>query len=158
MNFVDTPICQSRSNCFHCRTNENFRKQMELEHGPIECPENIPIGAKLEDLPEKSQEAHKKMEEMQEKRKQQIEEVNMALDELQMISSDEGKKLVDKIRGFISPNTKTPEKCKHAGKNIGEIDEECCGGKINKKPAFSCKKHTITTAKKCMGCMDFESK
>lgn len=130
---------------------------METQYGAIECPENIPIGAKIDQLPQKSKEAYLRIQEMQEKRQQQIIETGNVLDELQAISSDEGKKLVDKLRTFILPNTKSPEKCKHGGKKIGEIEEICCGGKINQRPVFECKKQIVTIEKKCMGCTEFES-
>lgn len=157
MNFADTPICQSRTNCFQCRNNENFRKQMEQQYGTIECPEGFAVGAKIDDLPTKSQEAYKRMIEMQVKRQQQIDELNSALSELSMIIPEEGKKLVDKIRNIISPQTKTPEMCKHGGKQIGEVEEECCGGQIKQKPVFKCQKHTLATATKCISCEDFAS-
>ncbi|MBD3404847.1 MAG: hypothetical protein GF411_01770 [Candidatus Lokiarchaeota archaeon] len=156
MKFSETPICQSRANCYQCRNNERFREQMGKQYGEIECPENLPIGAELEQLPKKSQDAHKRMKEMQDKRQKQIEEAKNILDELEMISSEEGKKLTDKLRSFIFPDTKTPNKCKHGGKKIGEIDEVCCGGTVKKKAAFDCGKHVITTEKKCMNCEDFE--
>jgi len=131
---------------------------MEQQYGEIKCPEGLDVGAKLEDLPEKSQESYKKMQEMQEGRKKQIEEVSLILDNLEMISSEEGKELIDKLRGFISPNSKTPEKCVHGGKEMGEVNQECCGGRIDKKTAYVCGKHIITVDKKCATCKDFKSK
>ena len=157
MNFTETPICKSRANCFHCRNNEQFRQQMEQQYSSWECPEGIAIGAKLEDLPQKSQEAHKQMKEMEEQRQNQIKEIAIALDELQTICPQEGKRLIDKIRGYLNPQSKTPQKCKYGGGEIGEVDEKCCGGQINKKMAYECGKHSLTTEKKCMGCGDFES-
>lgn len=156
--FSESPVCKSRANCFQCRNNENFRKQMEIQYGAIECPENIPIGAKTDQLPTKSQEAHERMQEMQAKRQQQINETSTILDELQMISSDEGSRLVDRLRALVLPNTKTPGKCKHGGNKIGEVTEACCGGKTTQKPVFECKKHIVTTERKCVGCPEFEGR
>ena len=85
MNFTETPVCTSRTNCFHCRNNEQFRAQMEQQYGKWECPDNIPLGVKAEDLPEKAREAYKQMMEVHEKRMKQIEEVKVALNELEMI-------------------------------------------------------------------------
>lgn len=155
MNFTDTPICKSRSNCFQCRNQERFRKQMESQYGSWECPEGFPIGAKLEDLPEKSQEAHKRMAEARKRREEQQKELSAALDELEMIIPAEGLHIVTKIRGIVAPNTKSPEKCVHGKKKIGQVDQECCGGKIEKVDAYSCSKHTITTSRKCSTCGDF---
>ena len=156
-DFTETPICKSRANCFQCRNNENFRNQMVKQYGEWECPEGIKIGAKVEELPEKAQQTHKRMLEANEKRKKQIEEIKSSLDELRMIVPPEGNKIIDKITGLVFPDMKTPERCKHGGKKIGEVDQECCGGKIEKKAAFQCGKHTITTEKKCMTCEDYES-
>jgi len=156
--FADSPVCQSRSNCFQCRNNEKFREQMESQFGKIECPEGFLIGAKLIDLPRKSQDAYAKMQEMQLKRQQQIDEVDSILNELEIISGDEGKKLVDRIRNIIAPNSKTAAKCRHGGKQIGEANQECCGGKEDRKPVFACGKHVITVERKCINCKDFESK
>ena len=131
---------------------------MKQQYGEWECPEKIPIGAALEQLPQKAQDAHKAMVEMQEKRAKQIEEVKVALNELEMIVPATAKVLVDKIRTLVAPDTKMPSKCKNGGAKIGEVDQECCGGKINKVDAFKCGKHTLTTAKKCIACTDFASK
>ena len=156
--FNETPICISRANCFHCRNNEQFRNQMKSQYGDWECPEKIPINAPIEQLPPKAQEAYRAMMEMQEKRNKQIEEVKVAINELEMVVPPHVRHLVDKIRSFVVPDTKTTDKCKDGGPKIGEVDQECCGGKINKVDAFKCAKHTVTTARKCMGCEDFTSK
>jgi hypothetical protein len=119
MGFKDTPICQSRTNCFICRNDQNFRDQMEKQHGKWECPENIPIGTPLEKLPEKARQAHQSMMDMQAQRQKQIEEVQVALNELDMVVPEVGKTHVDKVRFFLFPNQKTIDKCKNGAQQIG---------------------------------------
>lgn len=156
MKFNETPICISRTNCYHCRNNEAFRAEMEKQYGSIECPEDLPIGAALEDLPEKSQQSYHKMIKMKEDREQQIAELDSIIDELYEISSEHGKKLVEGIKKIIYAGRRSPEICKNGGDKIGEVDQECCGGKKIKKSVHNCSKHIIAIEKKCVGCEDFE--
>lgn len=155
MKYTETPMCKQRTQCFNCRNNENFRKQMENQYGSWECPENIPIGANLDQLPQVAQDAHQKVIEMQEARAKQIEKVKIALDELEMIIGENGLDKLETIRNFIFPNSKIAARCTYNQKEIGEVDQECCGGKIKKVKAYRCEKHIITTDKKCVRCDDF---
>jgi hypothetical protein len=128
---------------------------MEQQHGSWECPEGIPVGAKLEELPQKAQEAYAQQQKMQEEQKKKMEEAQVALDELEMIVPPEGKDKINTLRGLFFPQTKTVAACKNGGEKIGEVDQECCGGKIKKVDAFKCSQHTVATDKKCQGCPDF---
>jgi len=157
MKFNETPICKSRANCYHCRNNEVFRIEMGKQYGEIECPENIPIGADLEELPEKSVESYKKSMKMKENREKQLIELDSIVNELYEISSEEGKKLVDDLKKILYAGRKNPEICKNGGDKIGEVEQECCGGKKAQKPAYNCSKHTIAIEKKCQRCKEFEA-
>jgi hypothetical protein len=156
MKFTDTPICKQRTQCYNCRNNNGFRQQMENQYGPWECPENIPLGANLDQLPQVAQDAHQKMIEMQEARAKQLEEVKTAIDELEMIVGKNGLEKLEIIRIFLFPNSKTAVRCVQGGKEIGDVDEECCGGKIKKVKAYQCKTHIIATDKKCSRCTDYK--
>jgi hypothetical protein len=155
MDFITSPICTSQTNCFHCRNNKKFRTQMEQQYGSWECPDNISIGAKLEELPQKAQDAYMQQQKMQTEQRKKIEEAQIVLDELEMIVPPEGKEKINKIRSLFLPQTKTVVTCKNGGDKIGEVDEECCGGTIKKVDAFKCLQHTLATNKKCQRCPDF---
>lgn len=156
MNFTDTPVCTSRTNCFQCRNNKGFRAQMEQQWGSWECPEGFAIGTPLEGLPEKTQESQKKIQGFQEERQRKIGEAIVALDELEALVSGEGKRATSIIRSFVAPNTKTAATCEFGGEEVGEVDQECCGGKISKVKAYDCSKQTTTaTDRKCASCSDF---
>jgi len=158
MNFTDTPMCKTRQNCVQCRNNEDFRKHMEKQYGPWECPENIPIGASLEQMPDQSKQMEKRKQEAQKEMQTRQLEMQQAIDELEQIVPPEGLPKVDKIRSMLFPQTKTPMNCMHGGDVVGEVDENCCGGKTKKVKAFNCQKHTITTERKCIKCNDFAKK
>lgn len=155
MAFTEQHICTSRMNCFHCRNNEQFRSQMEKQFGKWECPIDLPIGAPLEDMPQETKDQVNKQKEAQEQHKKRIDDLENAIFELEQVVEGDAIIHLNTIRTYALPNSKTAEKCQNSGDSIGEVDQECCGGKISKVPAFSCSLHTITTNKKCSKCNDF---
>ena len=158
MNFTATPMCQQKAQCFNCRTNEQFRKQMEANYGPWECPENIPIGATLEQLPQESQDMHNRMIKAQEDRKQKMLEMQIIFDELEMMIDGEAFDKLEKIKIFIFPQSKKAEFCTNGGEKVGEVDQECCCGKIKKVDVYKCTEHMIATDKKCATCDNFTTR
>lgn len=158
MNFVDTPICKSRQNCFQCRNNMKFREQMELQYGPWECPEGISIGTSLEEMPEQVQEIERRRQEIKEQQESNLARINILFDELESSISDNLYDKLVELRAMIFPNTKKANICEFGSEIIGKVNEECCGGKIKQVEAYKCNKHTITTDKKCSKCMDYKKK
>jgi hypothetical protein len=128
---------------------------MEQQFGKWECPIDLPIGAPLEDMPQTTIDQVNRQREAQEQHKRRMEEMEFALTELDKIAGDAGRTYVNTIRTHALPKTKSAGKCQNSGKQVGEVDQECCGGKINKVAAYSCSLHIITTDKKCNQCNDF---
>ena len=93
-----------------------------------------------------------------EERQKLGQEAQVALEELSMALSGENLVRIEKIRSIFFPQTKSASKCVNSTKQIGEVDQVCCGGTIKKVTAFDCTKHTVCTDKKCQGCQDFEIK
>jgi hypothetical protein len=156
--FVETPMCKSKQNCVACRNDENFRKQMEQQFGTWECPLKIAIGTPLEQMPQEIRDSEERKRKQIEEAQKRQQAVQAALDALELVVPGNSLMHIDTIRSFMFPNTKTPAACANGGAKIGEVDENCCGGKIKKVDAFSCTTQTVTTARKCMQCMEFRKK
>lgn len=156
MSFTELSICKNRQICYACRNVDNFRERMSRQHGDWECPDNIPIGTPLQDLPQSAIDHHNYMLERQKRHKEKIAEAEIALNDLEMIVPAHGKHLLNNIRNVFFPQTKSPKECKYGGEIIGETNESCCGGKIKSVDLFACEKHESTTNKKCTRCEDFE--
>jgi hypothetical protein len=159
MGFTKEQVCKSRHNCIPCRRDAKFRGHFEKQYGgPWECPLNIPIDAKDDAFPEEVLKRYREMLEKQEERSKKTKEVEILLDELVMATTGEVSEKIEKIRSFFFPNSKIATKCSNSSKQIGEVDQVCCGGTIKKVPAYNCSKHMICTDKKCQGCQDFTQK
>ena len=163
MSFIESQQCKLHQMCFHCRNDENFRKAMEQQHGgwgkdEWGCPLGIPLGASKNQLPEEAQKYLEEMEKRKKEHEERLKQVRVDLDELEMVVPEQGIDLLNRIRYFIFPQDKKADNCENNGGKIGEVDQECCGGKINKVDAYKCSKHTLTTDRKCNQCPDFKKK
>jgi hypothetical protein len=158
-SFNDSPICQSRLNCIPCRRDKAFREKLEGQFKEKwTCPLNIEIDAPDSDFPPDILEKFNNRKEEMDKIRKKHEEAKNALDELSMALSGENLERLSIIRDLFFPNTKEASKCKNMISVIGEVNQVCCGGKIKKVSAFSCKKHVVCTDKKCNACNDFDLK
>lgn len=157
-NFTETPGCIHRMMCVDCRNNESFRQKVESQMGPWECPENIPIGTKLEDMPKPIQEIHYKRQEQTKIQQEKIEKVKAALNSIEEVIPKQALGLLDLIRAYIFPQTAKSLLCKFNTGEKKEVDEICCGGKIKKVTGFICEKQGDASEKKCRSCNFFESK
>lgn len=155
MQFTETPICTSRANCFNCRNNEKFRNQMSKQYGEYICPENIPINARLEELPQTAQDNYNRLLEQRKTKENQHKEITTIFNEIENNTQGKIQELIIRLRSIILPTTKIPSQCKFCQNKIGEVEQTCCGGKIDKVDAYECTKHIITTLKKCQRCDDF---
>ena len=159
MGFTQEQVCTSRQNCVACRRDSRFRDHFEKQYGgKWECPLNIPIDAADEAFPVEILTRYKEVLKMQEERQKQMQEVQTTLDELIMTSSGDTLAKVEKVRNFFFPHLKSATKCVHSTKQLGEVDQVCCGGTVKKVAAYDCDKHTLCTDKKCQGCQDFSQK
>lgn len=157
-SFVESNICKSHQNCIPCRRDPKFRENFEKQFGKWECPLSIPIDAKDEQFPAGAIEHHRQVLKQIEDQKRKTEAAQVALEELSMVLTGENLVRLELIRTTFIPQTKTAIKCSNSGKQIGEVDQVCCGGTIKKVPAYECQKHTLCTDRKCMGCTDFSTK
>lgn len=154
MNFTETAACMNRLACFRCRNNDNFRKRAEKRFGPWECPDGIPIGASIEEMPEKTRNIMKHKEETINKRRENLKKVLTAIQELEMMFP-EAESQIEIIKNFVFPREKKPTNCQFYTTKIGTTEETCCGGKVKVVDEYGCSKHKTTTDKKCTTCMDF---
>jgi len=56
---------------------------------------------------------------------------------------------------MLASQNRTANLCVNSRNKIGEIDQECCGGKIETVDQFVCAKHKKATDRKCRHCSDF---
>jgi hypothetical protein len=158
ISFTQTPGCTHRFMCVECRNNEKFREKMENQLGPWECPENIPIGTPLAEMPEKIQEIHRKREEQIKVQKEKMEKIRIALDGIEEVIPEQALGLIDVVRAHIFPDTKKASICKYNTGEKKKIEQKCCGGKVKKVDGFICSKHGDVSDRRCRACQDFESK
>jgi hypothetical protein len=156
--FTDTPQCTQRSACVICRRDKGFRDHFEKEFGQWECPIGLPIDAKDEQFPPEILAKHKEQEQRMKENQERLAEAKQAFEELSISLSGDNLLRLEKIRTVFFPQTKQAILCKRGGKQIGEVDQVCCGGTIKKVSTFDCSKHVICTDKKCSTCVDFERK
>lgn len=126
--------------------------------GSWECPLNIPIDAPNESFPKEVWQAHLNRIKLEEENKQRQAVVINAFEELSMVLTGENLTRLEIIRTYFLPSTKKAERCENSTKQIGEVDQLCCGGTIKKVSAFDCRKHVLCTDKKCHSCNDFVAK
>jgi len=157
-NFTQTPGCVHRMMCVDCRNNENFRKRVEKQMGPWNCPENIPIGTTLENMPKHIQDNFHKREEQKRIQQEKIDKVKIALDSIEQVIPEQALGLLDEVRTHVFPNTPKAPLCKFNTGETVEVEEKCCGGKVKVVTGFVCEKKGPTSEKTCRSCRDFESK
>ena len=154
--FIESDICKTRQNCVPCRRDPRFRENFEKQFGgKWECPMGITIDAPDEKFPPEIIERYKVFQKQMEERQKLGQEAQVALEELSMVLTGENLVKLEKIRSIFFPQTKSASKCANSTKQVGEVDQVCCGDTIRKVAAFNCIKHTICTDKKCQGCQDF---
>jgi len=159
LKFDESDICKTRLNCIPCRREVKFRQQMEKKFkGPWECPLGIPIDAKDEQFPPEIFERFLEQKKQIEERQRIYQAAVTSFEELSMVLSGDNLARLESIRTAFLPQTKIASKCQNSVKQIGKIDQLCCGGTIKKVAAFDCSKHTICTDKKCHTCSDFTLK
>jgi hypothetical protein len=158
LNFLESKICLSRQNCVSCRREEAFRKQLESEFEVWECPLGIEINAPDDKFPKEVLDKYNKIKETMEENKKKYALATKAFEELEISLSGENLIQLELIRTAFFPNSKTAEKCKYVGIEIGKVDQKCCGGTIKKVSAFDCSKQVVCTDKKCKICQMFERK
>jgi hypothetical protein len=141
--------------CVQCRQNEEYRAKLEKKFGPWECPLGIPVGASVEEMPEEVQRGEERRKTQIEAAKERDQRINDALDALEAMVPAEGYVYLDTLRAQFNPRIKNPETCAHGGNKVGQVDQECCGGKIKKVDAFECAKHGVRTARDCTKCKDW---
>lgn len=158
-SFTETYACQTRAACVECRNSEKFRKDMERRYGKWECPENIPIGTPIEEMPQKVVRMRQKRIEEKEKQQQYLNQLRSSLDDLEEILPTQALSKLDFLRFHIFPNDKHKnDMCIHNTKEKTKVDRKCCGGKTKKVDGFKCKIHGDTDPQYCSRCTDFRSK
>ena len=144
MSFIESQQCKSHKLCHACRNDENFRKAMMQQHGgewgkdEWGCPLGIPLGSTGDQLPEEAREYLKEMEKRRKQHEERLEQIRANLDDLEMIVPEQGLEKLNAIRFHIFPHEKKASSCENGGNQVGEVDQECCGGKLKKVPAFQC--------------------
>lgn len=158
-SFIESEICKSRQHCVPCRRDAGFRENFEKQlGGSWTCPLNIPIDASDSDFPKDILDRYNEYKKQIEERQRIMMEAQAAFEELSMAMTGDNIARLEKIRSAFFPNTKTAMKCVNGIKQIGDVDQVCCGGTVKKVAAYECKKHTLCTDRKCQGCSDFAPK
>jgi len=157
-DFTQTPGCIHRMMCVECRNNEKFRERVVSQMGEWQCPENIPIGTPLKEMPQNIQDASKKREEQIQMQKETMTKIKIALDGIEEIIPEQALGLVDVVRAHIFPDTKKLSLCKFNTQEAKKVEQKCCGGKVKMVDGFVCEKHGDVSDKNCRGCQEFESK
>ena len=155
MDFSETSMCADLTHCVACRNDENFRVRMQKFFGDWECPRGFPIGVDISDLPQSAQEFHDGLHNMQQNRRQRQTELITILNQLEIIIPIDYHDLVVRLRSLVAPMSRSPCACQHGHAYVGQIDQECCGGKIEKVSSFECSHHQTTTVRQCLECPDF---
>jgi hypothetical protein len=83
----------------------------------------------------------------------------VALEELTMVANKHMLDALTKLRLFAFPETKSASRCKFGSNEIvGQVEEECCGGKIELVHQYPCALRGKATPKVCQHCTEFFSK